>query len=87
LPDGRLIKSNAKAPEGDLEASPRNAKGWLGTIVEGGYKPTRDQAALATLVDLEVIRARNLRSFRRLESAVSSLREAVQSNSPIVSPS
>ena len=87
MPDGRLIKSNAKAPEGDLEASPRDAKGWLGTIVEGGYKPTRDQAALTRLVDLEVIRARQLRSFRRLESAVSSLREAIRCNCPIVSPS
>ena len=31
LPDGRLIESNAKAPDGDLEASPRDAKGWLRT--------------------------------------------------------
>ena len=53
LPDGRLIKPNAKAPEGDLEASPRDAKGWLRAIVDGGYKPTRDQAALTRLVDLE----------------------------------
>jgi Domain of unknown function (DUF4276) len=87
LPDGRLIVSNAKAPDGDLELSPRDAKGWLRAIVEGGYKPTRDQAALTRLVDLEVIRARKLRSFRRLESAVSSLREAIRCNSPIVSPS
>ena len=87
LPDGRLIESDAKAPQGDLETSPRDAKGWLGTIVEGGYKPTRDQAALTRLVDLEVIRARKLRSFRRLESAVSSLREAIQYNRPTVSPS
>jgi Domain of unknown function (DUF4276) len=87
LPDGRLIKSIAKAPEGDLEAGPRNAKGWLGTIVEGGYKPTRDQAALTRLVDLDVIRGRKLRSFRRLESAVSSLLAAIRSNRPIVSPS
>jgi len=56
-------ESNAKAPEGDLEASPRDAKGWLRAIVDGGYKPTRDQAALTRLVDLEVIRARKLRSF------------------------
>ncbi len=87
LPDGRLIEPNAKAPDGDLELSPRDAKGWLRAIVEGGYKPTRDQAALTKLVDLEVIRARKLRSFRRLESAVSSLREAIRCNSPIVSPS
>ena len=56
-------------------------------IVEGGYKPTRDQAALTRLVDLEVIRARKLRSFRRLESAVSSLLEAIRHDRPIVSPS
>jgi Domain of unknown function (DUF4276) len=87
LPDGRLIDSNARAPEGNLEAGPRNAKGWLSKIVEGGYKPTRDQAAFTKVVDIEVIRARKLRSFRRLESAVSSLREAIRSNTPIVSPS
>ena len=41
LPDGRRIHSNAKAPPGDLEAGPRDAKGWLRTIVDGGYKPAR----------------------------------------------
>jgi hypothetical protein len=87
LPDRRLIRSDAKAPEGDLEVSPRDAKRWLGTIVEGGYKPTRDQAALTKLVDLDIIRARQLRSSRRLESAVSSLFQAIRSNTPIVSPS
>jgi hypothetical protein len=87
LPDGRLIERNAKAPEGDLEASPRDAKGWLRAIVDGGYKPTRDQAALTRLVDLQVIRDRNLRSFQRFESAVSSLIEAIRSNAPIASPS
>jgi hypothetical protein len=87
LPDGRVIKSDAKAPDGDLEASPRDAKGWLSTIVAGGYKPTRDQAALTKLVDLELIRSRQLRSFRRLESAVSSLLQAIRCNRPIASPS
>ncbi len=87
LPDGRLIESNAKAPDGDLELSPRDAKEWLRAVVDGGYKPTRDQAPLTRLVDLEVIRARKLRSFRRLESAVSSLREAIRCNNPIASPS
>jgi hypothetical protein len=86
LPDGRLIHSNAKAPEGDLEASPRDAKKWLGAMVERGYKPTRDQVALTKLVDVEVIRARQLRSFRRLESAISILLKAIRSNRPIVSP-
>ena len=87
LTDGRLVDANAKAPEGDLEARPRDAKRWLRAIVAGGYNPPRDQAALTRLVDLEAIRARKLRSFRRLESAVSSLLEAIRSNRPIVSPS
>ncbi|MGP0064681.1 MAG: DUF4276 family protein [Isosphaeraceae bacterium] len=87
LSDGRLIDPDAKAPEGDLEAGPRDAKGWLGAIVDGGYKPTRDQAVLTRLVDLEAIRARSLRSFRRLEAAISSLIEAIRCNRPIVSPS
>jgi hypothetical protein len=56
-------------------------------MVDGGYKPTCDQAFLTRLVDLEVIRARNLRSFRRLESAVSTLLETIRFNKPIVSPS
>ncbi len=86
LPDGRRIKTDAKAPEGDLETSPRDAKGWLRGIVDGGYKPTRDQAALTKMVDLEAIRARELRSFRRLESAVASLLEAIRCNRPIISP-
>lgn len=87
LPDGRLIDANANAPTGDLEAGPGDAKGWLRTRVAGGYKPTRDQADMTRLVDLDVVRARNLRSFRRLESAVSSLVEAIRSDAPIASPS
>ena len=53
LPDGRRIDANAKAPEGDLEASPRDAKKWLNAVIEGGYKPTRDQVALTKLVDVK----------------------------------
>jgi Domain of unknown function (DUF4276) len=87
LPDGRLIPSHAKPPDGDLEERPRDAKGWLRDVIEGGYKPTIDQASLTDLVDLEVIRARNLRSFQRLESAVSSLLSAIRNNQRIVSPS
>ncbi len=86
LPDGRLVAANTEAPEGDLEVAPRDAKGWLQGAVEGGYKETRDQAALTRLVDLPTIRARNLRSFRRLESALSSLTEAIRSEAHIASP-
>jgi hypothetical protein len=87
LPDGRLVGSEATAPEGDLEVSPRDAKGWLSAILEGGYKPTRDQAVLTKLIDLDVIRGRGLRSFRRLESALATLLEAFRSNQPTASPS
>jgi hypothetical protein len=86
LPDGRRIDANAMAPAGDLEAGPGDAKGWLRAIVDGGYKPTRDQAALTRLVDLQVIRDRDLRSFRRFESAVLILIEAIRSNAAIASP-
>lgn len=87
LPDGRSIDANAQAPDGDLEEGPRDAKGWLGGVIEGGYKPTRDQAALTNLVDLETVRARNLRSFKRLESALSDLIKAIRSGNHVVTPS
>jgi hypothetical protein len=44
LPDGRIIAADAKPPAGDVEEGPRNAKGWFSGVVEGGYKPTRDQS-------------------------------------------
>jgi hypothetical protein len=86
LPDGRVIASDAVAPSGDLEESPRGAKEWLGKVVEGGYKPTSDQATLTDLVDIDVIRGRKLRSFRRLESAISQLILAIRKEEHVVSP-
>lgn len=86
LPDGRVIASEAKSPDGDLEESPRDAKGWLNGMIEGGYKPTRDQAALTDLVDLSMIRGRNLRSFRRFESALSELILAIRSGKHVATP-
>jgi hypothetical protein len=86
LSDGRMIAKNAKAPEGDLEESPRNAKGWFSGVIEGGYKPTRDQGALTDLVDLKAIRKRKLRSFRRLESALAGLVSAVRNDKHTATP-
>ena len=86
LPDGRLFNPGAKAPVSNLEESPRDAKGWLGKFVAGGYRPTRDQAALTELVELNAIRSRQLRSFRRLESAVDKLVHAIRTNQHVVSP-
>src|SRR5260370_35058196 len=87
LPDGRLIAPNAKAPVGNLEENPRNAKGWFDKVVEGGYKPTRDQAAVTELVALDAIRDRKLRSFNRLESALAELVSAIRNNKYLCSPS
>jgi hypothetical protein len=86
LPDGRLIAKDAKAPQGDLEKSPRGAKEWLSAVVEGGYKATLDQAALTDIVDLGAVRRRKLRSFRRLESAVAGLVSAVRNEKHIATP-
>ena len=86
LPDGRMIAKDAKAPEGDLEESPRNAKGWFSAVIEGGYKPTRDQAALTDLLDLQAVRKRQLRSFRRFEAAVAALVSAIRNQKHIATP-
>lgn len=86
LPDGRLIIPDAQLPEGNLDESPRDAKGWLNKVIEDGYKPTRDQAAITDLVDLETIRAKELRSFQRLESALTALVSAIRNDDHVASP-
>lgn len=86
LPDNRKIAADAKAPIGNLEESPRNAKGWFTKVVEGGYKPTRDQAALTDLVSFDFVRQRELRSFQRLESAVTELVSAIRTNKHVATP-
>ena len=85
LPDGRLI-SKREIPYGDLEESPRNAKGWMNRVVQGGYKPTVDQASVTDLLNLEVLRCQNLRSFRRFESALEELVTAIRNESHVVTP-
>jgi hypothetical protein len=87
LPDRRSIQQDAKPPDGDLEVAPRDAKGWLNRVVEGGYRPTRDQAALTEMVRLQAIRDRGLRSFRRLEHALSELVLAIRSDQHVATPS
>ncbi len=87
LPDGRLIaKAPVAPPYEDLEERPRDAKGWLSNVIEGGYKPTRDQAALTDILDFELVRQRNIRSFRRLESAVEQLVLAIRNRQHLVTP-
>lgn len=87
LPDGRRgVKAGAKPPTGDLEKAPRNAKGWFRKEMEGGYNPTRDQAILTSMVDVNVIRQRGLRSFRRIENAVSQLASAIRTGNHTATP-
>jgi hypothetical protein len=87
LPDGRPgVKAGAVAPSGNLEEAPRAAKGWLNANMDRGYKPAKDQKALTEMVDVELIRKRGLRSFRRLENAVEQLADAVRSEQHVVTP-
>jgi hypothetical protein len=51
-----------------------------------GYKPAKDQKALTEMVDLQVIRKRGLRSFRRLEDALQQLADAIRNNRHVVTP-
>ena len=86
LPDGRLgLQPGTVAPAGDLEVTPRDAKGWLDQHMQSGYKPTRDQQPLTRLMvdHLDAIRRRQMRSFRRLENALQQLVNAVRSGSHI----
>lgn len=87
--DGRLeLPAKIEPPDlRNLEASPRDAKGWFHRIMNTGYKPARDQAELTRLVDLNVVRQQGMRSFRPLESAIRQLVEAVRLGAPTVNPS
>lgn len=86
FPDGREFPQDAKPPDGDLEESPRAAKGWLSRLIDGGYKETRDQITLTRWLDFQLVRDRGMRSFRRLESALEELVTAIRSENHIASP-
>ena len=88
LKDGRPgVKAGAKPPDGDLESAPRDAKRWLNKVMASGYNPVRDQAPLTEIVDWDLVRNRPMRSFRRLENAVSQIVSAIRNESPLTSPS
>jgi hypothetical protein len=87
LSDGRPgVRAGASFDARAVEDHPRDAKGTLNTFLDSGYKPTVDQRELTRLVDLDMIRRCNLRSFRRLESAVKELCEGIKAGSHFVSP-
>lgn len=81
LPDGRRgVNAGVVAPAGNLEQAPRDAKAWLNRNMSSGYKPAKDQRVLTEMIDLQAIRRRGLRSFRRLENALQQLIEAIRSD-------
>jgi len=89
LPDGRKgipsdLPNNVSVPS-DPEKAPRDAKRWLNKVIKG-YSPTRDQAALTHIVDLNLIH-NSSRSFRRLKSALDVLVNAICSGRHVLSPS
>jgi hypothetical protein len=87
LKDGRPgVKPGTTPPDEDLESAPRDAKSWLSNVMASGYSPVRDQAPLTEIVDWELVRKRPMRSFRRLENAVSQIISAIRSESPLASP-
>jgi hypothetical protein len=82
------ITEPAKEIPSNPEIAPRDAKGWFRKIMNSGYKPTRDQADLARLADIALIRNHpHLRSFQRLESAIKEIVEAFREGRHVVSPS
>ncbi|MDY0166889.1 MAG: DUF4276 family protein [Thermoguttaceae bacterium] len=85
LSNGRLIRPGAQLPTENLEEK-RDTKGWINSILEGGYRPTRDQAALTEMVDLQAIRNCKLRSFRRLEAALAELVTAIREGVHVATP-
>lgn len=87
LPDGSHVKEEPSIPEGNLEEFTRGAKEYLSAQINGSYKPIRHQAFLTKALNLELVRQADMRSFRRLEKAISELVEAIQTEKPIVTPS
>ncbi len=72
-------------PPAQPEESPRDAKGWLHDNLTNGYNPTQHQLELTRAVR-DWVPAAQLRSFRRLESALAQLAMAIASGQHITSP-
>lgn len=84
LKDGRpTLPFDVKFPTGVPEA---HGKRWLQRHCPG-YRPARDQGLLTELLDLNDVRAKKLRSFARLEHAVTQLLEAAESGAFVATPS
>ncbi len=87
FPDGRPgIPAGTVAPDGDLEENRRGAKKWLKQRLPTGYAETTDQALLTRMVEIQPIRERGMRSFRRLDDALQQIVNAVRTGRHIVTP-
>lgn len=84
---GELFPAGLVAPPDLQGCNEYLGKGWIqGNITSSKYRETQHQSLLAREVEFAPIRARRLRSFRRLESALQSLLTAVRSGVHDVSP-
>jgi len=81
--DGRAaLPPGLTFPPGNCEA---HGKKWLEQHCPG-YRPALDQGALTEILDLGVVRAKGLRSFRRFEHALVQLMEAANKGTYILCP-
>lgn len=82
------VREGVSSPGGNLEQV-RDAKHALGQLMVGRtYKPTSHQGPLTShlVQDLASLRARGMRSFRRLETCLRLLGEAIRSGRHIAIP-
>ena len=87
FPDGRPgVAAGTTKPEADLEKAPRDAKGWISKTIPGGYKQSRDQVHLTKMVDWQEVRAQEMRSFKRMESAVVEILTGIRENQHVSTP-
>lgn len=84
FPDGRVgLPSGTVFPSGDPES---HGKRWIEKKWPG-YKPAIHQKELTELLDLNVVRAKELRSFKRLDNAMNQLIRAAEEGAFISTPS
>lgn len=83
LADGRVaLPVNVPIPTGDPES---HGKRWLQQHCPN-YRETRDQGPFTELLDLDCVRSKRLRSFRRLEHALDQLLEAATGSFHVLTP-
>jgi len=83
LPDGRVgLPAGIKFPGGDPES---HGKGWLIRNCPG-YRETIHQKEFTELLDLNMVRAKKLRSFTRLETAITQLIKAAETHTFVATP-